>query len=278
MVNMKRISDFPDYKNCIIGYFRARTTRIKGVEAEQLYKKFSKVTFVVTDYDAEYLDTWLRYQAHIFLMDEFKNNPELFFNLYSELLYSYYSFYKRAEFEHFKHYYPEQLFFNVEVCTAPLRVLAAESGYPNRTLCYCYNYLLSGWNPQKIASELCCLKLDSILDRFILQYVNESGINKLFVDYMFLPLRKKLNETLYTLVQKYSNDDEKFIDIVKDILNSRTGSTMLEDYFGVAETSKRAHMISVWCSRIKNLLIKNLIRFIKNQEYYFYSEKEVAIE
>lgn len=275
---MKRISDFPDYKNCIIGYFRIRTTRVKDVDTEQLYQKFTKVTFVVAENNSEYLDLWLRYQAHIFLMDEFKNKPDLFFNLYSELLYSYYPFYKRAEFEHFKSYYPEQLFFNVEVCTAPLRVLVTESGYPNRTLCYCYNYLLSGWNPKKIASQLCFLNLDVILDRFLLQYVNESGINKLFVDYMFLPLRKKLNETLYDIMQLYGNDDEKFTCIIKNILNSRTGSTLLEDYFGVDDLSKRSHMISVWCSRIKNLLIKNIIRFIKNQEYYLSSEREVTIE
>jgi hypothetical protein len=211
-------------------------------------------------------------------MDEFKNNSDLFFNLYSELLYNYYSFYKRAEFEHFKPYYPEQLFFNIEICTAPLRSLVTESGYPNRILCYCYNYLLTGWNPQKIVSELCSLKLDNILNQFILLYVKESGINKLFVDYMFLPLRKNLNETLHHFIKSYSNDDEKFIDIVRHILYTRSGSTTLEDYFGVTETSKRAHMISVWCSRIKNSLIKNIIGFIKKQDYYLAYERGIKLE
>lgn len=78
MVKMKRISDFPDYKNCIIGYFRIRTTRVKDVVAEQLYQKFTNVTFVVAQNNSEYLDSWLRYQAHIFLMDEFKNKRDLF--------------------------------------------------------------------------------------------------------------------------------------------------------------------------------------------------------
>ena len=41
MVEMKRILDFPDYKNCIVGYIRVRTTRVKGLNAEQLYQKFA---------------------------------------------------------------------------------------------------------------------------------------------------------------------------------------------------------------------------------------------
>ena len=111
-----------------------------------------------------------------------------------------------------------------------------------------------------------------------MQYVKESGINKLFVDYMFLPLRKNLNETLHHFIKLYSNDDEKFIDIVRHILYTRSGSTTLEDYFGVNEISKRAHMISVWCSRIKNSLIKNIIGFIKKQDYYLAYERGIKLE
>jgi hypothetical protein len=206
-------------------------------------------------------------------MDEFKNKPELFFNLYIELIYTYSPFYKRAEFEHFKSHYPEQLFFNIEISTAPLRSLATEAGYPNRTLCYCYNYLLNGWTPQRIASDLGSKNLDVILNLFILQYIEESGIHKLFVDYMFLPLRKSLNETLNHFIQQYGNDDEKFIQITKNILDTRTGSTKLEDYFGVNELTKRAHMISVWCNRVKSSLIRNIIRILKIQSSYCCSER-----
>lgn len=276
MVKMKRISDFPDFKNCIVGYFKIRTTRVKNVTAEELYQKFTKRTFVVPELNDNDLDLWLRYQAHIFLMDEFKNSSELFSNLYAELVYNYNSFYKRAELEHFKEYYPEQLFFNIDTFTAPLRTLVTESGYPNRILCYCFNYLITGWNPQKIVSELSNTKLDDVLNQFISQYVLESEINKLFVDYMFLPLRKSLNETLNYFVQKYSNDDEKFLDIVVNILHTRTGSTKLEDYFGASELPKRAHMISVWCTRIKNSIFKNIVRLVKNQDYYITHERRLA--
>lgn len=268
MVQMKKITDFPNYKDCIIGYIKVRTTRLKEVSAEELFQKFSKCTFIVPELNDQDIDLWLRYQAHIFLMDEFKNKTDIFFNLYNELVHYYYPFYKRAEFEHFKPYYPEQLFFDIEVFTAPLRTLVTEAGYPNRILCYCYNYLLSGWDPKRIAVELNSLELDNVLDSFIIQYVSESGINKLFVDYMFLPLRKSLNEKLSHFIKLYSNDDEKFINIVRKILDIRIGYTKLDDYFGTSEIFKRSHMISVWCNRIKNSLIKNIVGFIKNKDYY----------
>ncbi|HEX2926397.1 MAG TPA: hypothetical protein VHP38_09115, partial [Ruminiclostridium sp.] len=52
------------------------------------------------------------------------------------------------------------------------------------------------------------------------------------------------------------------------ILFTRTGSTKLEDYLGENKPQQKAHMISVWCNRIKSSLIKNIIRFLKNHEYY----------
>jgi hypothetical protein len=224
------------------------------------------------------MELWIKYQAHIFLMEELKSKPDIFYKLFIELIYSYSAFYKRAEFKHYKSYYPEQLFFDIEISTAPLRTLVTESGYPNRTLCYCFKCLLSGWTPQRIASELCSMDLDSMLDLFTTQYAEESGMHKLFVDYMFLPLRKGLNEILNYYIELYGNDDEKFLHITKNILFTRTGSTKLDDYLGENELHRKAHMISVWCNRIKSSLIKNIIRFLKIQEYYCSSERRIELK
>jgi hypothetical protein len=90
---------------------------------------------------------------------------------------------------------------------------------------------------------------------------------------MFLPLRKSLNETLNYYIELYGNDDEKFLNITKNILFTRTGSTNLDDYMGESELPRKAHMISVWCNRIKSSLIKKIIRFLKKQEYYCDSER-----
>jgi len=272
---MKSILDFKDYKSRIIGYFKIRTQRFNDINVEQLYQKFSKRTFVIPEFPPGDIDLWIRYQAHIFLMDEFKNNQELFYRLFVELVYTYNAFYKRAEFEHYKPYYPEQLFFNIEDFTAPLRTLVTETGYPNRTLCYCFKYLISGWTSQKIAVELSSIKLDTVLNQFCSQYIEESGMHKLFVDYMFLPLRKGLNETLDYYIQQYGNGDEKFLRIIGDVLFIRTGSTKMEDYFGVDDLQKRSHMISVWCNRIKGSIIKNTIRFLKIQNYYCNQERKI---
>lgn len=268
MVCMQRIADFKNYKNKIIGYFKVRTIRLKDVNAEQLYQKFTEQTFAIPDFPPGDIDLWIRYQAHIFLMDQLKNKSDIFYKLFIELLYSYSAFYKRAEFEHYKSYYPEQLFFDVEITTAPLRTLVSEAGYPNRTLCYCYKCLLNDWTPQRIAVELCSMKLDSMLDFFISEYVEQSGMHKLFVDYMFLPLRRGLNETLNYYIELYGNDDEKFLHITRNILFTRAGSTKLEDYFGVNELHRKAHMISVWCNRIKSSLVQKIIHFLKIQDYY----------
>jgi hypothetical protein len=265
---MQKTVDLVNYKNIITGYFRVRTIRLKDVNAEHLYQKFVNQTFTVPDFLPGSIDLWVRYQAHIFLMDQLKNKSDVFYKLYIELVYSYSAFYKKAEFEHYKSHYPEQLFFNVEITTAPLRTLVSESGYPNRTLCYCFKSLLNHWTPQRIAAELCSLKLDSMLDFFISEYVEQSGMHKLFVDYMFLPLRKGLNETLNYYIELYGNDDEKFLQITRNILFTRTGSSKLDDYFGVSELQRKAHMISVWCSRIKSSLVQRIIQFLKIQDYY----------
>ncbi|OPZ91607.1 MAG: hypothetical protein BWY74_01912 [Firmicutes bacterium ADurb.Bin419] len=275
MAFMKNILDFKDYKSRIIGYFKIRTQRIKDINVQQLYQKFSKRAFVIPEFPPGDINLWIRYQAHIFLMDEFKSDQDLFYRLFVELVYTYNDFYKRAEFEHYKQYYPEQLFFNVEDFSAPLRTLVTETGYPNRTLCYCYKYLLSDWTSQRIAVELSNTELDELLNRFCSQYVEESGMHKLFVDYMFLPLRKGLNETLDYYIQQYGNDDEKFLRIIKQILFVRTGSTKLENYFGANEIQRRSHMISVWCNRIKSSIIKNTIRFLKVQNYYCNQERKI---
>ncbi len=274
MAKMKRVSDFKNYENRIMGYFKVRTILLKDINVQQLYQKFTKRTFIIPEFPPGDLDLWIRYQAHIFLMEELKNKQDIFFRLFIELVYSYSPFYKRAEFTHYKQYYPEQLFFNAEISTAPLRTLVTEAGYPNRTLCYCYGHLLSGWTPKRIAGELSGMELDEMLNLFSSQYAEESGMHKLFVDYMFLPLRKGLNETLNYYIQLYGNDDEKFLQITRNILFTRTGSTKLEDYFGVDELERRAHMISVWCNRIKSSLIQNVIRFLKVQNYYYTPGRE----
>ncbi|PYG87942.1 hypothetical protein LY28_01652 [Ruminiclostridium sufflavum DSM 19573] len=262
------IVNLESHKNKIICYFRLRTTRLKDINTDLLYQKFIRHNFVISDFPSENIDLWIKYQAHIFLMEEAKNRSDIFYRLFVELIYSYSEFYKKAEFNHYKSFYPEQLFFDVDISTAPLRTLVTESGYPNRTLCYCYKCLLSGWTPQRIAAELSCMKLDSILDLFTSLYTDESGMHKLFVDYMFLPLRKGLNESLNYYIELYGNDDEKFLHITKNILFTRTGSTRLEDYLGENNLQQKAHMISVWCNRIKNSLIRNIIRFLKKQVYY----------
>lgn len=267
-MKMKSILDFKDYKDRIIGYFKIRTILLNDANAVRLYQKFTKRTFVIPEFPPGDIDLWIRYQAHIFLMDELKSNQDLFFRLFIELVYTYSPFYKRAEFEHYKPYYPEQLFFNLEMSLAPLRTLVTETGYPNRIICYCYRYLLKGWTPKRIAGELGSLELDEMLNGFCAQYIEESGMHKLFVDYMFLPLRRGLNETLDYYVQMFGNDDEKFLQITRRILYIRTGSTKLEHYFGVNELRRRAHMISVWCSRIKSSLIEKVIKFLKIQNYY----------
>lgn len=275
MTGMKSILDFKDYEGRIIGYFKVRTLRLKDINVQELYRKFSMRTFVIPQFPPGDIDLWIRYQAHIFLMEEIKNNQDLFYKLYVELVYTYNAFYKRAEFEHYKPYYPEQLFFNVEDYSAPLRALVTESGYPNRTLCYCYKCMLSDWTSQRIADELSSKELDEMLNQFISQYVEESSMHKLFVDYMFLPLRKGLNETLHYYIQLYSKNDEKFLRITQGILFNRIGSTKLEDYFGVDDLQKKSHMISVWCNRIKGALIKNTIRFLKIQKYYCAQERKL---
>lgn len=245
-----------------------RIVRLKDINADLLYQKFIRHNYTVSNFPHENIDLWVKYQAHIFLMEEVKNRPDIFYRLFIELIYNYSEFYKRAELNHYKSFYPEQLFFDIDISTAPLRTLVTESGYPNRTLCYCYKCLINGWPPQRIAAELSGMKLDSILDMFTSLYADESGMHKLFVDYMFLPLRKGLNETLNYYIELYGNDDEKFLQITKNILFTRTGSTKLDDYLGENRLQQKAHMISVWCSRTKSSLIKNIIRFLKNQEYY----------
>jgi hypothetical protein len=275
---MQKAVNLENYKNNIIGYFKIRIIRLKDVNAEQLYQKFAKQTLAAPDFPPGNMDLWIRYQAHIFLMDELKNRSDIFYKLYIELIYSYSAFYKRAEFEHYKAYYPEQLFFDLEIATAPLRTLVSETGYPNRTLCYCYKCLLEGWTPQRIAVELSSMKLDGLLDFFISEYIEQSSMHKLFVDYMFLPLRKGLNETLNYYIELYGNDDEKFLLITRNILFTRTGSTKLDDYFCVNELQPKAHMISVWCSRIKSSLVQKVIHFLKIQDYYCNPERRIQLK
>ncbi|WP_010248909.1 hypothetical protein [Acetivibrio cellulolyticus] len=267
-MNYKKISDFPQYRNRIIGYFNARIFRLEDLNAELLYIKFEKCSFVIPDFPPGNLDLWLRYQAHIFLLDELKNRSDIFYKLYIELIYNFNPFYKKAEFEHYKIHFPEQLFFNLEFSTASLRTLVSEAGYPNRVLCYCFKYLLTEWPSIRIANELSTSQLDEALDLLKKEYSEESGIHKLFIDYMFLPLRKSLNSTLNDCIQQYGSDNESFLQITKHILNTRIGSTKLEDYFGAKEHPKRAHMVSVWCERVKKTLIRKTVAFLKDQRYY----------
>lgn len=265
---LKKISDFPQYRNRIIGYFNARIFSMEDLSAELLYEKFEKCSFIIPDFPIGNLDLWLRYQAHIFLLDELKNRSNIFYKLYIELIYNFNPFYKKAEFEHYKSHFPEQLFFNLEFSTASLRTLVSETGYPNRVLCYCYKYLAKEWPSIRIANELSNLKLDYMLDLFIKEYAEESEIHQLFIDYMFLPLRKSLNSTLNDFIQQYGSDNESFLQITMPILNTRMGSTKLEDYFGSKESQKRAHMVSVWCERVKKTLIRKTVGFLKDQRYY----------
>lgn len=267
-MELKKISDFPQYRNRIIGYFNARIFSLEDLNAELLYKKFEKYSFVIPDFPPGNLDLWLRYQAHIFLLDELKNRSNIFYKLYMELIHNFNLFYRKAEYEHYKVYFPEQLFFNLELSTASLRTLVSEAGYPNRVLCYCFKYLLKQWPSIRIANDLSSLQLDEMLNLFKKEYAEESGIHQLFVDYMFLPLRKSLNSTLSDCIQQYGSDNESFLQITNHILNTRIGSTKLEDYFGVKEPLKRSHMVSVWCDRVKKTLIRKTVGFLKEQRYY----------
>lgn len=249
---------------------------MEDLNAESLYAKFSKCSFVIPDFPPGNLDLWIRYQAHIFLLDELKNRYKIFYKLYTELIYSFSPFYKKAEFNHYKAYFPEQLFFNLNFSTLPLRTLVSETGYPNRVLCYCFKNFLKDWSAIRIAHELSSLKLGEIFDLFKKEYAKESEIHQLFIDYMFLPIKKSLNLTLNDCIQQYGNDNENFLNITMNILNERMESTKLENYFGAKEPQRRAHIISVWCERVRKSFIKKTVHFLKKQNYYLEPEGEAS--
>ncbi|HPD01107.1 MAG TPA: hypothetical protein PLA01_07120 [Acetivibrio sp.] len=261
---MSRITCFPEYKSRIVGYFRIRTIEYKDVDANLLFNEFEKCSFAIPEFPPGNLDMWLHYQAHIFLMDKFKNSPDKFHLLYIELINKYGIFIKAAELEHFRAYYPEELFFNLDFPTDMLRTLVCKARYPHRILCYCFRYLLHGWSAIRIASELNDYELDDMLDLFLKEYKKESGLPSFFVDYMFSPLRRILNEVLANYLSRQGKTDTKFIEVIQPITNHRIGSTKLDNYFGVNELSQRSHMVSVWCNRIKNTLYSNYVAFLKN--------------
>lgn len=262
------ISDFPQYRYMIIGYFKARISRIKDLNSELLYKEFENEPFIKPDNHPASIDIWLKYQAHIFLMDKLRNRSEIFYNLYIELIYNYCSFYKKAEFEQYKDYYPEQLFFDSELPITSFRTLVSETSYPYRVLCYCYKRLINGWSSLKIVTELSSMKLGDMLELFKKEYMEESGLHRLYIDYMFLPLKQALNKTLNDCIQQYGNDSESFLRIIFNILNVEMKLTKLEDYFGEEIPQKRAHMVSVWCDRVRKALYKRTVEFLYDQRNY----------
>jgi hypothetical protein len=103
-----------------------------------------------------------------------------------------------------------------------------------------------------------------MLDFFLKEYKKDSGLPSFFVDYMFSPLRKILNEILASYLSKQGKTDTKFMQVIQPITNHRIGSTKLDNYFGVNGLPQRSHMVSVWCNRIKNTLYSNYVAFLKN--------------
>ncbi|KNY25573.1 hypothetical protein [Pseudobacteroides cellulosolvens] len=260
------IMDYPEYETSCIGYIRIRTFRYLQ-DLEIALKEFKRYRFHVPDHMSKDLDKWIYYQTHIFLLDYFKSNINIFNNLYIEFIDNYKYFYI-AEKNHFKKYYSEQISIISNSVLTSLKILAAEGGYPHRVICYCFKNLLEDYPPAKIANELLSKNLDILLDLFIDNYSYETEIPLLYVAYLFETVRDDLDSELNDLVYKYGNYNEDFTKIVEKILSTRTGSTLLENYFSIDQKNK-PQIIVMWCKRVKERIINKTLAFLKDKNNYF---------
>jgi len=138
----------------------------------------------------------------------------------------------------------------LEKCREFLKITFSEGGAAHQLEVFGFNKLISGWGPKDIVVKLSPSSLKDLCQQLILSYKAESCLPGYVVDDCFLPLAEKMQSKVSETL-----GDENSRRAYVDLLEIRTGETLLKAYFG----KDPEHNISDWSDKVK----KRVLRLVK---------------